>query len=132
MSAPASSRRSATARAGEVQRCLTITAALVHAGGVLGDEPNENVRAVEMRGRARIGNGAGSDQALRRRAGRTVQRMKPARPPLAPPVRVGAEFEQQVHDRKIVGVRNDRRGIEAEHGIVDPRAQLGMLLKEAS
>jgi hypothetical protein len=60
------------ARSGEVQWCLPITATLVHAAGVFGEEPNENVLAVEMRGRARIGNRTGSDQAFRGRAGRAV------------------------------------------------------------
>jgi hypothetical protein len=58
--------------------------------------------------------------------------VKPARPPLAPPVRVGTEFEQDLHDRKIVGVRDNRRGIEAENRIVDSCAQFGVLPEQTA
>ena len=63
---------------------------------------DEQVEAVEMRRGARVGDRAGSEQTLGGCAGRAVQRVESARPPLAPPIRIGAELEQHVDDREVV------------------------------
>jgi len=58
--------------------------------------------------------------------------VKAACPPIAAPVRVRAELEQDVHHRCILRVRDDRGRVEAEDRIVDAGAQLRVLFEQAS
>ena len=118
------------ARAGEVKRRLSIAAAFVHARRIGGDHPGQELRAIEMGRRAGVGDGPRSDQPFGRVTGGRVQRMKAACPPCAALIGIGAVVEQYVDDRAIVGVGDDRRRVEAEHGVVDPCAELRMLFEE--
>ena len=115
------------ARSREVQRSLSIAAALVHARWIVADEACEQLGAIEMCGRAGVRHGARGEQAIRRRPRRRMQRVKTARPPAAAPIGVRAELEQHVHHREVIGERDDGGRVEAEHGLIEPRAELRVL-----
>ena len=119
------------ARPREVEWRLPVAAALVYPRGIFRDEAFEELRSVEVRGCAGVGNGTGGDQSIGRRAHRGVQSVEPARPPLTAPVRVRAELEEHIHHLDVVRVRDDRRRIEVEDRVVDALAELRVLLKHA-
>ena len=48
-----------SSRAGKVERCLAVAAALIDSGRILGEQPQKNVGSIEVRRRARVGNRAG-------------------------------------------------------------------------
>ena len=108
-----------------MERSLAVAAALVDDSRIAGDQLAKRLGAIQMRGRARVNRCARGDESFRGRAGRRIQRVKSAGPPLAAPVRVGAEVEQHVDHRGIVGERDDGGSVEAEHGLIDPPAELG-------
>ncbi|MDP9362505.1 MAG: hypothetical protein M3P29_13770 [Acidobacteriota bacterium] len=56
--------------------------------------------------------------------------MKAARPPIAAPVRVGTEVEENIDHREIPSAGNDGRRIESEQRLVDLFAQFRMALEE--
>ena len=90
------------ARLREVERRLAVAAALVHARRILLDHAREEIDAVEMRGGARVGDRTRGEEPVRGVAGGDVQRVEGARPPLAPPIRIGAELEEHVDHREVV------------------------------
>jgi hypothetical protein len=118
------------ARLREVKRRLPIAAALVHARRVRGDDPHQQLRTIEMRCGARIGNRAARDQTLGGIASGHVKRMKAAGPPRAALIRVRAEVEEYVDHVAIARVGDDGRRVVAEHGLVDLRAQFRVLREE--
>src|SRR5262252_5503297 len=59
------------------------TAALVDAGRILGQHALEQVQSIEVRRGARIGNRSRGEESLGHRRRGAVERMEPARPPLA-------------------------------------------------
>jgi len=67
-----------SARASEVERRLSVAAALVDAGRVFGDDAGDEIDAVEMRRRARVGNRARREQTLCDARRRAMQRKKAA------------------------------------------------------
>jgi len=93
----------------EVKRCLPITTALVHTRWILGDHPRKKIQTIQVRGRASVGDGASRDQSVGGGPSRGVERVKSARPPIAPPIRICAEVEEHIDHRRITGVRHDRR-----------------------
>jgi len=109
------------ARAGEVQRRLSIAAALVDALGVVIEHAPEQIRPVEVRRGTSVRLGARRDQPVGDIATRRVQRVEPTRPPVALPVRVSAELEEHVDHGGVVRERDDRRRIEREQRRIDQR-----------
>src|SRR5262245_53957312 len=110
---------------------LSVAAALVDALRVVSDQAGQQVGAIEMGSRAGVDGGAAGDESFGCRPSRYVQGVKSARPPVAAPVWIGAEFKQYVHNRRVVGVTDDCRCVEGEAGIVQPARQIGMLTQKA-
>ena len=108
-----------SARRREVERRLAVAAALVHARGIVGDHLREQVGTIEVRGGAGVGNRARCEQPVGGGAGGDVQRVKPSCPPIAPPIRIGAELEQHLDHGEIVREGDDGRLIEGERRLVD-------------
>jgi hypothetical protein len=118
------------ARCCEMEWRLAIASTFMHARWIVGDQPSEEVRASEMSRRASIGDGTGCDQSVCGGTRCRVERMKSARPPIAPPVRVGPEVEEHVDHRWIACEGYDGRRIESEQSLVDPFAELRVPLEE--
>ena len=95
-----------------MQRRLTISAALVHATGILGDYASKQVELVEMRCGARIRNRARGNQSLSGSTGGGVQRVKSSRPLIAARIWIGADVEQHVDHRRIAGEGDDGGCVE--------------------
>src|SRR5512133_2786550 len=69
-----------------------------------------------------------------RDTGGTVQRMKPATPPVAPSIRIGAELQQYIDHLDLIVPRhsNQRWRIEPKDRRVDARSQLLVLLEHCT
>ena len=104
----------------------------MHARRIFGDHSSQKIETVQMGRRAGVGYRSRRDQPVRDDAGRGMQRMKPASPPFAAPVRIGAEVEEYLHHRQIAGAGHDSRRIEREHGSVDLLTKLRMTLEESA
>src|SRR5688572_3528803 len=115
-----------------MERRLPVAPALVHAGRIFADHAREQIEAIELRRGARVRHRACGEQTLGRTTGGGVQGVKAACPPVAAAVGVGAELEEQLDHREVVGVGDDRRRVEPEHRLVDVLAELRMLLEEMS
>jgi hypothetical protein len=79
------------ARSCEVEWHLSISPTFMHARWIVGDHPSEEVGTIEVRRGASIRDGASRNQSVRDVTSRRVERVKSARPPIAAPIRVGAE-----------------------------------------
>ena len=118
-------------RGREMERRLPVAAPLVHAGRVGRNHLLEHVRAIQVRRGTRIHHRAGGNQPLGRLPGRRIERVERARPPLAPPVRIGARLEQHAHHRRVAGVGDDRGRVEREERLVDALTQLRVVPQAA-
>src|ERR1700730_2317582 len=110
---------------------LSIASTFMYAGWIVGDHPSEEIGTIEVRRRASVGDGACCDQSVGGGTSCSVERVKSARPPIAAPVRVCTEVEEHVDNRWIACEGHDGRRIEGEQRLVDPFAELRVLLEKA-
>ena len=109
-----------------MERCLAVATPLVHALRIRGEDGGEQIGTIDARRGAGVGDRAGGDQPIRDHAACGVERRKSARPPVAAPVRVGAELQECVDElhASAAGNGNERGRIEAKGGRVDDATQL--------
>ena len=120
------------ARPREVQRRLAVPPALVRARWSIRQNPRKHVGTIEMRRRAGVRDRAGCEQSLGHCSGRSVEGMKTAGPPAALAIRVSPELQKDVDqlDVTAAGDRDERRGVERQHWLVDEPARLFVRFEE--
>jgi hypothetical protein len=111
---------------------LPVPPAFVHARRIRGEHPAQEIRAVQLGGRARIGNRSGLHQPGRDVAAGEVERVKAAGPPVAAAVRIGAELEQELDHGQVPGARevDEGRSVEREDGSIDQARRSRQALDE--
>jgi hypothetical protein len=122
-----------TTRGSEVERRLAVAASLVNAQRILSEHFLENVDLIEMRCRARIGNGARRNESIGFGRRRRVQGMESASPPTALLIWIRTGFEQRLDERDVTAPRDCDEGgrVELENGRVYRVAKLVVGLEQS-